>query len=313
MLRYPFHLQRVLYISILASIAVFGALLPAQARAGEKTRCSCAGGGTMELGAVRYDGNSDRETITRVKVDDSDSEGRCAAVWISHTEVYPTGSPYRFHLKRRRQKEEREDGCGDAPELFLKRTKSYQFVFDEDSQSIREMQASAAGTVTQPADGKATGQSNANLWDSITPEDPLEMLKIVNRSSRNASAPEFGRTAWVFARKEITGNYVGLVPGFDQQKIVTLRKTHKIKAGQLGQIEAFHGRTALVRFYDGSRIEKFAKNKNAIRRWYDNIGGPYTETKDDLYTPLRACILEVSLDDLIEINDYLDQQKTDQT
>jgi hypothetical protein len=267
----------------------------------------------MEMGAVRYDGNSDREIITRVKVDDGDSDGRCAAVWISHTEIYPTGTPYRFHLKRRRQKEQREDGCGDAPELFLKRTKTYHFVFDEDSQSIREMQLSESDAAEQLTTGKTATRSNANLWDSITPEDPLEALKVVNRSSHNASAPEFGRSAWVFARKEITGNYVGLVPGFDQQKVVTLHKTHKIKAGQLGQIEAFHGRTALVRFYDGSRIEKFAKNKNALRRWYDNVGGPYTETKDDLYTPLRACILEVSLDDLVEINDYLDQQKTDQT
>jgi hypothetical protein len=165
----------------------------------------------------------------------------------------------------------------------------------------------------QPADEKTSSQSNANLWDSITPEDPLEMLKAVKGPSRSASAPEFSRSAWVFARKEIIGNYVGLVPGFDQQKVVTLRKTHKIKAGQLGQIEALHGRTALVRFYDGSRIEKFARSKNALRRWYDNTGGPYAETKDDLYTPLRACILEVSLDDLVEVNDYLDEQKTDQT
>jgi hypothetical protein len=307
---YLFDSQRVIYSFLTVGIAVFGLLYPAQARAGERTRCTCAGGGAIELGEVRYDSNSDRETITKLRVEDGNSEGRCAAVWIRQTEIYPAGTPYRFHLKRRQLKEQREDGCGDAPELFLKRTKTYQFVFDEDSQSIREMQSSTPGITAQPANGK---QSNANLWDSITPEDPPETLKILNPVSRSAAAPEFGRSAWVFARKEITGNYVGLVPGFDQQKVVTLRKTHKVKAGQLGQIEAFHGRTALVRFYDGSRIEKFAKNKNALRRWYDNIGGPYTETKDDLYTPLRAYILEVSLDDLVEINDYLDQQKTDQT
>jgi hypothetical protein len=307
---YHTHLQNVTDSFFLASIITFGLLLPAaQVQAGERPRCTCPGGGVMEPGAVRYDGNSDRETITKVKIEDGDSEGRCTAIWISHTEIYPTGTPYNFHLKRRRLKEQREDGCGDAPELFLKRTKSYQFVLDEDSQSIREMQVSAP----QPADGKVSSQSNANLWDSIAPEDPLEALKAVKGPSRRASAPEFGRSAWVFARKEITGNYVGLMPSFDQQKIVTLRKTRKIKAGQLGQIEAFHGRTALVRFYDGSRIEKFARSKNALRRWYDNTGGPYTETKDDLYTPVRACILEVSLDDLVEVNDYLDEQKTDQT
>ena len=306
---YNIHLQHVAYGVLLASVTIFGLLLPTQARAEERTRCTCPGGGTMELGAVRYDGNSDRETITKVKVDNGDSEGRCAAVWIRHTEIYPAGTPYSFHLKRRQWKEQREDGCGDTPELFLRRTKSYQFVLDADSQSIREMQLSAA----QPANTKASSQSNANLWDAIAPEDPLEPAESAKRPSRNASAPEFGRSAWVLARREITGNYVGLVPGLDRQKVVTLRKTHKIKAGQLGQIEAFHGRTALVRFYDGSRIEKFAKSKNALRRWYDNTGGPYTETKDDLYTPLKACILEVSLDDLVEINDYLDQQKTDRT
>jgi hypothetical protein len=37
------------------------------------------------------------------------------------------------------------------------------------------------------------------------------------------------------------------------------------------------------------------------------------ETEDDLYTPLRACILEVSLDDVVEINDYLDQEHSDRT
>ncbi len=308
-----FDLQRVMYRFLMASIAAFVLTPPSQAWAGERARCTCAGGGAIELGEVRYDSNSDRETITKLKVDEGDSEGRCAAVWIRHTEIYPTGTPYSFHLQRRQRKEQREDGCGDAPELFLKRTKTYQFVFDGDSQSIREMQLSTPRSTPPLTDGKAASQSNANLWDSITPEDPPETLKVLNRSSRSTAAPEFGRSAWVFARKEITGNYVGLAPGFDQSKIVTLRKTHKIKAGQLGQIEAFHGRTALVRFYDGSRIEKFTKNKNAFRRWYDNIGGPYTETKDDLYTPLRAYILEVSLDDLVEINDYLDQQKTDQT
>lgn len=310
---YSFHLQRVIHSFLTAGIAVFGLLLPVQVQAGERTRCTCMGGGAIELGEVRYDSNSDRETITKLKIDDGDSAGHCAAVWVSHTEIYPTGTPYRFYLKRKQRKEQREDGCGDAPELFLKRTKTYQFVFDEDSQSIREMQLSTPGTTVPLADGKAVSQSNANLWEAITPEDPPETLKISNSASRNAAAPEFGRSAWVFARKEITGNYVGLAPGFDQQKVVTLRKTHKIKAGQLGQIEAFHGRTALVRFYDGSRIEKFAKNKNSLRRWYENIGGPYTEAKDDLYTPLRAYILEVPLDDLVEINDYLDQQKTDQT
>ena len=86
-----------------------------------------------------------------------------------------------------------------------------------------------------------------------------------------------------------------------------------IPAGELGQIEATNGHSALVRFYAGSKAEKFARKRNAFRRWYDDIGGPYMEAKDDLYSPLRACILEVPLDDIIEVNDYLDQQKKDET
>jgi hypothetical protein len=70
---------------------------------------------------------------------------------------------------------------------------------------------------------------------------------------------------------------------------------------------------AIVRFYEGIRIEKFGKAKNAFRQWYDNVGGPYEEAKDDLYTSVRAYIVEVALDDIIEVNDYLDQQKTDRT
>ena len=307
------YLQPFTYGLLLASITALGLLLPAPARAEERTLCTCPGGGMIEPGAVRYDGNSDRETITRIKVEERDSERHCAAIWIRHTEIYPTGTPYRFYLKRKQWREQQVDGCGDLSKPFLKATKNYQFVFDADSQSIREMQLLTSETATQSLDGKASSPSNANLWDSISLEDSDEPLKHAKRPLRNTSAPEFSRSAWVFARKEITGRYVGLVHDLDQESIVTLRKTHKIKAGQLGQIEAFKGRSALVRFYDGSRIEKFAKGKNGLRRWYDNVGGPYTETKDDLYTPLRACILEVSLDDLIEINDYLDEEKTDRT
>jgi hypothetical protein len=307
------HLPSWVYGLLLANAAMWVLLVPTKARAADQTRCTCQGGGTIEIGSVRYDGNSDREIVTKVQIQNKDSGRHCAAVWISHTEIYPTGNPYSFHLKRRQWKEQREEGCGDSPELFLRRTRNYQFVLDADSRSIREMQPVTPEASAQAAVGGASSQSNANLWDAISVEYPAEPLKKKNHQAHSSSAPEFGRSAWVFARKEITGSYVGLERGLDQDKIVTLRKTHKIMAGQLGQIEAFHGRTALVRFYDGSRIEKFSKSRNAFRRWYDNIGGPYTETKDDLYTPLRACILEVSLDDLIEVNDYLDQQQTDRT
>jgi hypothetical protein len=295
------------------NLALWSWLAPTPAQADEKTWCTCPGGGILEPGAVRYEENSDREIITRIKVEDKDSERHCAAIWISHTEIYPTGTPYSFRLTRKRVQERRIDGCRDASKLFLMRTKTYEFVFDADSRSIREMQPVTPENAAQPATGKASSSSNANLWDSIVLDSSGELREDVKRPSRSASAPEFGRSAWVFARREITGYYVGLAHNLGQESLVTLGKGHRIKAGQLGQIEAFRGRTALVRFYDGSRVEKFAKGKNTLRRWYDRTGGPYTETKDDLYTPIRACILEVSLDDLVEVNDYLDQLKTDRT
>jgi len=98
-----------------------------------------------------------------------------------------------------------------------------------------------------------------------------------------------------------------------RESIRTLNKTRAIRAGEVGQIEASNGHTAMVRFYAGSRMEKFAGRKNKFRRWYDNIGGPYLETKDDLFSPLRAYIVEVRLEDIIEVNDHLDARNTDET
>ena len=262
---------------------------------------------------MRYDENSDRETITRIEIERSGPEHHCAAVWIAFTEMRPNGTPFSFYLSRRQLREQREEGCGDAPSRFKTRSKTYRFIFDSDSQSIREMDS--LSPVAEPQrDMDAASKSNANLWDSISTDEAIETPAPVKRPGRNASAPEFARTAWVLARKDISGHYVALTRGVDQhEKIVPLRKTHRIKAGQLGQVEASNGRTAIIRFYEGSRVEKFTKTKNALRRWYDDAGGPYTEVKDDLYTPLRACILEVPLDDIVEVNDYLDQERTDRT
>jgi len=138
----------------------------------------------------------------------------------------------------------------------------------------------------------------------------------VNRKPVSAIDPtrEFNRTSWVLARREIEGKYVGLLKdAFQGETLVRLNKTRKLRAGQLGQIEAVTGDRAIVRFYEGARIRKFGKLRNAIRRWYDRVGGPYTETKDSLYTAFGACILEVALDDIVEVNDYLDQQQADRT
>src|SRR3954447_27067391 len=155
---------------LLVSMAAYGMLAPTEARGGEQTRCTCPGGGIIEIGAVRYGVNSDRETITKIKVGDEDSGRHCGAVWIARTEIRPTGTPYDFHLARKQWKEEREDGCGDLPELFFKRSKTYHFVLDADSQSIREIEPEMTEVATEPIIGNASSQSNTTVWNAISLE-----------------------------------------------------------------------------------------------------------------------------------------------
>ena len=286
-------------------------LYPAVSQA-QSMSCSCPGGVVLQPGLVNYKENSEREIITRIEVKDGDPEHRCDAAWIGFSEIYAKGTPYSFHLERKHLKTIREEGCGDTPDRFVARTKMYQFVPDADSQSIREMAPVAEAAGAQP-DSQPSEKTNANIWGAISTETPVEPTKNP-KPGVNSSAPEFPRTAWVLARRDIKAHYVAVTRGIDQHEtIVTLSKTRTIRAGQLGQIEASNGHTAIVRFYSGSRTEKLASKRNSFRRWYDDTGGPYIETKDDLYSPLRACILEVSLDDIVEVNDYLDQHNTDQT
>ena len=296
---------------ISAGFIALGIVQPLPAHAQSKW-CRCPGGAVLEAGLVSYKDSSEREIVTRIEVQEDDSERRCEAAWIGLSEVYPIGTPYSFHLQRRKLRTIREDGCGDSPERFVSRTKTYQFVLDADSQPVREMGTVAEGP-SQPLNSDPSVKSNANVWTSISTDTPSEPLRSQPSARQDVSTPEFCRTAWVLARRNIRGHYVGLSRGVDQREtIVALPKTDAIRAGELGQIEASNGRTAVVRFYSGGRIGNFSHKTNAFRRWYDDVGGPYTETKDDLYTPLRARILEVPLHDIIEVNDYLDQQKTDQ-
>jgi hypothetical protein len=298
--------------SLIAGVITLALLHPAAGHA-QASWCRCPGGAVFQPGLVNYKGNSDRELVTRIEVQEGDPEHNCEAAWIGFSEVYAEGTPYSFHLLRKHLKTIREDACGESPNSFVSRTKTYQFVFDDDTQSLREIDPGIETTNTQ-ADLRAGEKSNANVWDSISSQTTVEPPKNPKPAMRSGSAPQFVRTAWVLARRNIKGHHVAMVRGVDQhEKITPLSKVQSVRAGVLGQIEASNGRTAIVRFYGGSRVEKFARKKNTFRRWYDDIGGPYVETKDDLYSPLRAYILEVPLDDLIEVNDYLDQQKTDQT
>ncbi len=266
--------------------------------------CTCEAGRMLEPGMVRYGTNSDRETIVKVETDTSSS--RCSAVWVVATEIHPSGNPYRFHLERVKLHTRRMDGCGRSPGEFVRQNKTYQFVFDAHSTSIREIRPVAR------AGADAAAESNHNLWSAIVVD------RSGSRRRRGAAhldpTRELNRTAWVLARRRIRGYFVGRVEDAGQnEKLVALNKTRVIAAGQLGQIEAVGERSIIVRFYEGSRAEAFGGEREALRRWYAGIGGPYSEVKDDLYTAIRAEILEVSIGDVIEVNDYLDQRNADGT
>ncbi len=276
--------------------------------------CRCPGGAVFQPGLVHYGDNSDRELVTRIEVNAGDPERRCEAAWITSSEVFAKGTPYGFHLQRKHLKTIREDACGESPNLFVSRTKTYSFVPDADSQPVRELYPIVGETARLQPDLPPGQKTNANVWNSIATTEPADSGRTPKPATTAVSAPEFVRTAWVLSRRDIKGHFVGLVRGVDQRESIrTLKGTRSVPAGEVGQIEASNAHTAIVRFYAGSRTEKLAGKKNALRRWYDNVGGPYMETKDDLFSPLRAYIVEVPLEDIIEVNDHLDAQKTDET
>lgn len=292
-----------------------GILSTDRALALDTTRCTCADGSSLETGEISYSIESDREKIIRLEATGSALDSRCKGIWVHSTRVHTRGTPYQFFLQRKTLGERRLSGCEDLDEKFVKRSKTYNFVFDSDSVSIREMQpVSPPKTSHLGTDAKAS--SNQNVWNAIIIDDE-PLISDENddkRSPAESRHEEFKRTSWVFARRNIKAHYLGLRRDPDQSHhIVPMKKSRVVEAGQLGQIEAAQMDRAIVRFYDGSRIETFGRAKNVVRRWYDKAGGPYREVKDDLYTPVRAYIVEVALDDIIEINDYFDQQKTDRT
>jgi hypothetical protein len=294
----------------LAFLAGGARWINAQNPSEQGTRCTCRNGQSLEVGEVSYREESGRETITRVETDAGQSEKWCRAVWVGSTEIRTAGTPYEFHLERTPLKERRTDGCLDASERFVARSMKYEFVFDSNAVSIREIRTVRAGI----PESSPQVRSNANLWESITEVRSSESDDQGKRASQVDATRPFNRRSWILARADLEAHYVGVVTdAYGVEKLVSLKRTRKIKAGQVGQIEAVGPNRAIVRFYEGSRIARFGKSANPLRRWYDRIGGPYLETKDDLYTPLRACILEVSLDDIVEINDYLDQGNTDRT
>ncbi len=274
----------------------------------QNSTCTASDGRGIEIGLLRYGTNSDREAV--VKIESDEKYHRCKAVWIAGTEIHTTGTPYDFHLVRVSTKARRLDAREFRPADFVKRDKTYQFVFGADSASIREMRPTAsAGVVTDQE-----SQSNRTLWDSILSGLSPDRKQPQKDSPSIDPTRELNRTSWVLARRDIRAHFVGRLKDAGQnEKLVALSKTRIIQAGQLGQIEAVKDGYALVRFYEGSRVESFGAKKNLFRRWYANTGGPYMEAKDDLYTAVRAEIVEVSIDDIVEVNDYLDQRQTNRT
>src|SRR5216683_1288174 len=121
-------------------VAICGGLLTsAQIRAEQEPACTCRDGRSVETGVVSYSRNSDRESVLRVEADVSRPHRPCRAIWIGRTEIHPTGTPYQFHLLRMNLQEKRLDGCNYAVDRYVRREKTYQFVFDSNSSSIREM------------------------------------------------------------------------------------------------------------------------------------------------------------------------------
>src|SRR4051812_19197309 len=188
----------------------------------------CPGVAVFQAGLVNYKGNSDRELITRIEVQKGDPDHRCEAAWIGFSEVYPEGAPYGFHLTRKHLKTIREDACGDSPNLFVSRTKTYRFVFDADSQSIRDIDSGAETAGPRP-DLPAGEKSNANVWESISTTERVEPPKTPKPPTRSSSTPQFVRTAWVLARKDLKGHHLALSRGVDQQEeIIPLNKVRSI-------------------------------------------------------------------------------------
>jgi hypothetical protein len=132
--------QRRIFAGLhVAALAGGGVLNPAQTMAEEKLRCTCSDGRSLETGLVSYNRNSHHETIIRIEADGNSPQGRCRAIWIGSTEIHPRGTPYQFHLERMTLREQPFYGCNYSTDHFVKRAKTYEFVFNSGSFSIGEM------------------------------------------------------------------------------------------------------------------------------------------------------------------------------
>jgi hypothetical protein len=260
----------------------------------------------MAAGMVSYGKNSDRQQITKVQREPSSNA--CAVLWIRRTEIHPRGDAYKFHLERLTLADTPVTGCRNVTDTFVDTDRSYVYA-PGDSVSIRDLPA--AGTAAVPPSTRSGGPAN-NPLDAIVP-DVLDNGPNRPAVERHDATSKYNRTTWVYAPRSIIGNRVALrLDPRGGERVVTLRSTEAIARGHVGQIEAVRDRRALVRFYAGTPNGPSALSR-LFRRWAENTGGPYVEKEDEFFSRKRAVVLEVSLEDVLELNDYLDRSHIEQT
>jgi hypothetical protein len=282
-------------VRLLCALAALWILGAEQGRAWDGGRCVCAGGAAFEVGMMSYGQHGDRQRIVNVEKDRAE---QCKTLWIEATELFPKGSPNRFHIERTAREVEELSPCSHLPK-FVKPEKSYQFVLGSDSTSILEMRP-----ISKPGPGRQLERSNGNIWDAITPDG------VTGPSGAASPDPswEYNRTTWVLAGKKIRAYHIAIAGG-----VVLRQNARTVRAGQLGQIYVARDGAAVVRFYWGSLIEGFAGAKDGLAHWYNQIGGPYEDSEDEFFTQVKADILEVALSDIVELNDFFDHANIDRT
>ena len=264
----------------------------------------------FQPGLVHYGDNSDRELVTRIEVNKGDPERRCEAAWITYSEVFAKGTPYGFHLQRKHLKTIREDACGESPNLFVSRTKTYSFVPDADSQPVRELYPIVGETARLQPDLPPGQKTNANVWNSIATTEPadsgdsrsLQQRPFLHRSSCAlrgcCRAGTSKATSWAWCAESINAKAFERSRGrapfrpakWDRLKLRTLipHSCVFMPEAERRSLRARRRASALVR---------------------QRRGTIYMETKDDLFSPLRAYIVEVPLEDIIEVNDISMRRK----
>ena len=267
-------------------------LADGQVQASNVVKCACGAGRELELGMVSYGHQSDRQRIVEIE---ADTGGACKAVSVEQAEIFPRGTPAAFYLERTSRRI--KTFCGSMRN-FVVRERSYEFVFDgRHARSISELRRVIASPPARIA------ADNKNLWQEVIEQPVSGGLRLRGTANQHDATQEFNRGSWILTGKKIRAHTIGILQEPGGNSVLPLKR-RAVAAGQVGQIEAVRGQFALVRFYKGSLVESFGRS---IASWWWRAGGPYGRSEDGLYTQERAEVLEVSLADIVEVNDYLDK------